>query len=1533
MSRRRDGACPDGNFGPWAGPDCRGGFDFTLLFEETILSILLSAVFLCLTALDVASCLKAPTKIRAHAITWVKLTLVTGLVALSAAALGIHATEDDTSQTSTTVPSAALVLVASIAFAVLSTLKQRASLRPSLLITAYLSLSVLLDVARARTLWLSPSVSTSTRSVLTASLALRALILLLESTEKRSYLLPEYRSVAAETTSGPINTSLFWWLNPLFLRGYRSLLDYDHLGRLDEELDSERLGVRLRHAWRNVEDQKKPNALFGAWLSAFQGPILLPAFARLFQIGFTFAQPFLVTAAIRLAALPQQEPYNNLGYGLIGAYILVYGGIAISVSQSEWRAWRAATMMRGSVVPLIHDKAVVLDSSTHTGLSHMGALTLISTDIETIVSGLTQLHETWSNVVELALSIYLLERQLGVSCVMSIGFSLVVMVGTGFLAVPTGTRQALWNQASQERVAATSHTLGSVKWIKISGLTDIAFSALRNLRAHELQVSERFRWLLGGSLVLSLSTPILGPLLTFATAAGVSTSSNSGLSIAQIFTAFSIMVLLNSPLTKLVIALPQIAGAVTSFQRIQDFLNAQEYRDVRGVMLLDGEEKGGASVADKTNYGGRAMATMRGAFFWSGSTPEMGEESREKVDSKSASEAQAVARMEHTSPTIVISSPLRITRNTLTVIMGPVGCGKSSLLRALLGELSVQGEVSVGCAGPIAFCEQSPWLPNETVHQLVTGRLPSDTGDKSTVDVSSKLSDDDDWYRTVLRACRLERDIETWPRGEETRVGSKGITMSGGQKQRLSLARAIYARRELLLLDDSFSGIDASTEDALFMGLLGHNGLLRSANMTTIMTSSSSRPLLPLGRVIKAPVANIRLARVLAFADRLITMNQEGHVTDMKDLHTAEGDTVASEILEKIDRWAAHEAHEDGPRTAPAASRGDGQPETELMTTTEAQADAARQVGDASVYKYYAKAAGYRTLVGFVVAMSVFAFCDAFPSIWLKWWAEANEDGAGNDLGKWFGVYTLLCVGALVSCFIGMWQLFILAINKTASQFHEILLHAVSHAPIAFHATTDTGTTINRFSQDLQLIDMELPPAAMGVTMSTAFGFAQFILVCVSSRYLSILVPFLILAFYLLGHFYLRTARQLRQMTIDLKAPLYTHFMQTLTGMVSIRAFGWQDRSAHQNILILDKSQRPNYLLYCAQRWLTLAVNIIIMLVAIALIVVVTNLREAIGPGYVGVALSNILAFSFTVQAIITSWVQLEVSLGAVARIKTFAKALPSEDDVAGLTESTGDIAESSWPPEGQVSIRNLSASYSPSAKVLDNVSLEVEAGQKVCICGRTGSGKSSLFLSLLGLVEQDSGSIFVDGVDLAALPREYLRSRIVAIPQEAYILPGSVRFNIDAHHQHESTATDGRDAQRDHLILEALDKVGMRHMVEAREGGLDAAMDENTFSQGQMQLLMLARAMMRQTGGRLLLIDEATSSLDQAASAKIDEVIKTSFANWTVLAIVHKLEVTLDYDKVVVLDAGQVLEFDEPRALLARPSVFKKLYESSTEG
>lgn len=259
---------------------------------------------------------------------------------------------------------------------------------------------------------------------------------------------------------------------------------------------------------------------------------------------------------------------------------------------------------------------------------------------------------------------------------------------------------------------------------------------------------------------------------------------------------------------------------------------------------------------------------------------------------------------------------------------------------------------------------------------------------------------------------------------------------------------------------------------------------------------------------------------------------------------------------------------------------------------------------------------------------------------------------------------------------------------------------------MSFHSTTDSGITVNRFSQDLQLIDMELPAAALGVCMALSFGVAQFVLVCVSSRYMTILLPFLLVALYALQHFYLRTARQLRLLDIEYKAPLYTQLMETVSGLVTIRAFHWESRSTAKNLRILDISQQPSYLLYCVQRWLQFSVNIVIMLLAVILIVLTTTLREKIGPGYVGIALSNILAFSATMQATINSWVQLEISLGAVARIRSFSGDVKSEDEeaierlitagkpaVLAEPDLKGSGAEI-WPSRGHIELQDVCASY-----------------------------------------------------------------------------------------------------------------------------------------------------------------------------------------------------------------------------------------------
>ncbi|GKT57765.1 ABC multidrug transporter [Colletotrichum tofieldiae] len=1473
-------ACPPGlddSLGPWAGESCRGGFDFTLLFEEAVLAVPLQSLFLLVLPTCALRLARSDVKVVASTLRYLKACAFICLAALNVALLVLWTATPPSvvARTRATIPTAALGLVTSLGLGLLSWLSHERSVRPSFVLSTYLFLSVLLDTARARTLWMLGS-HRIIPAVFTCTLALRAVMILLESTEKRRILVPQHKGYSKEVTSGTFNRSVFFWLTSLFVNGYRHILRLDDLYPLDPKLASGPLYRKLADAWDKVPDKTAPGALFNTWLRTFAGPVSAVIVPKLFQIAFNYAQPFLIDEAIRLASQPQTQLYNNRGFGLIGAYALVYTGIAVSTGQYDWRNQRAASITRGSTTALVYRKALRLDL-TSPNVSPAGALTLVGTDTETISQGITQLHEVWGGLLEIGIGIYLIYRQLGAACAMPVALVFVVLIATACFAIPTGKASAEWIKASQDRVSTTSKTLGSIKWLKISGLNDVAFSVIRRLRGTELEVSRRFRILLGISMMFCkpfrsscatiaddslqvICTPIWSPILTFSTFVGTASGSGDTLTIQKAFTAYSLLILVNQPLVGIVMGLPILAAAIASFQRIQDFLNGNERSDNRlttdnpkrddrtlaGNLVSERPARKGVPLqdlelleVDKNNSIGSSLArdviiSIKGTFSWSD-------------DSK---------------PVIDIHN-WDIKRGAFTVVLGPVGCGKSTLLKALLGELSsFKGTIRTNCTG-ITYCGQTAWIPNDTVRNIVVGHTAFDPS----------------WYQKVIRACALEQDISSWPKGENTAAGTKGISMSGGQKHRLAIARALYARQELLLLDDVFSGLDSGTEDIVFNSLFGSDGLLRDTDTTIVLASSDSRR--------------------LPYADEVVVLSENGQMMD----NEIAGKPARNQILGKD---PAESAELPKASSLQAGNFNDRTPTT-VLGMLEDQADATRQLGDWGMYSFYAKGAGWFSLTAFASAMIVFAFCDSFPDIWLKWWAESNETRPNQDLGKWLGVYAALGVGSVVSVLFGMWQLFIVIINKSGVYFHGVLLDTTSRS-------VDSGITVNRFSQDLQLIDMELPSAALGLAIGVAFGAARFIMISVSSRYMAAILPFLVPVFYAIQHFYLRTSRQMRLLDIEHKAPLYSQLIETLEGLATIRAFKWEDDFEKTNLHRLDNSQRPSYLLTCLQRWLTFSVDMVIAVIALVLVALVTTLREQIGPGFIGIALTNILSFSGIVKAIITSWVMLEVSLGAVARVRNFTLTTrPEGDSEAHLTEPEGE-----WPSRGAVEFCGVSASYSSSGTVLKGVGLSIQPGQKVAICGRTGSGKSSLILCLLRMMDLDSGSITIDGVDISNLPHEYVRSKLVAVPQESYIFDGTVRLNLDP----TETAPDSE-------VMTVLERVQLWDKVEER-GGLDAVIDDKFFSQGEAQLLVFARAMLRK--GKVLILDEITSSLNEESSRIVDEVLRTWFHEWTVIVIAHKLESILEFDRVAVVDAGVVVEYDEPRRLLGRASSFKALYEHSSQ-
>ncbi|KAK1984403.1 ABC transporter [Colletotrichum cereale] len=1406
-------ACPTGqddSLGPWAGDVCRGGFDLTLLFEEAVLAVPLQSLLL----LVLPHLRPTPGKVVASTLRHLKASASICLVALNVAllVLWIATPSDVFPRTRATIPTAALTLVASPGVGLLLWLSHERSVRPSFVLSTYLFLSTLLDTARARTL---------------------AVMVLLESTEKRRILVPQHKGYSKEVTSGTISRSVFFWLTSLFVNGYRNILRLGDLYSLDPKLASEPLSRKLANDWDKVPDKTIPGALFSTWLRTFAGPVSVAIIPKLFQIAFNYAQ------STRL--------YNNRGFGLIGAYALVYTGIAVSTGQYDWRNQRAASMTRGSTTALVYRKALRLDL-TSPNVSPSGALTLVGTDTETISQGITHLHEVWGGLLEIGIGIYLIYRQLGAACAMPVALVFVVLITTAFFAVPTGKASAEWIKASQDRVSTTSKTLGNIKWLKVSGLNDVAFSVIQKLRGTELEVSKRFRILLGVSMMFSSGR---GDTLT----------------LQKAFTAYSLLILVNRPLVGIVMGLPLLAAASTSFQRIQYFLNGNERKDNRLIaasptrdgnilrvnLVSQSPNKKTVPSQDlellelqnndsvRSNLAENVIISINGTFSWS----------------------------DDTKPVVDIDN-WNIKRGTFTLVLGPVGCGKSTLLKALLGALSsFKGTIHTNLSS-IAYCGQTAWIANDTVRNIIVGHAAFDPP----------------WYHTIIRACALEQDISNWPQGENTVAGSKGISMSGGQKHRLAIARALYARQELLLFDDVFSGLDSSTEDIVFNGLFSSGGLLADTDTTVVLKSSDSRR--------------------LSFANEVVVLSGDGRIIN----NATTGRPARSQFLGKDPIESSN-----CPKAAPdQAGRYNGRTPATLLGVLEDQADATRQLGDWGMYSFYAKAAGWFSLTAFTSAMIAFAFCDSFPDIWLKWWAESNETRPNQDLGKWLGVYAALGVGSVLSVLFGMWQLFIVIINRSGVYFHGALLDTTSRAPMSFHSSVDSGVTVNRFSQDLQLIDMELPSAVLGLAIGVAFGVARFIMISVSSRYMAAILPLLIPVFYAIQHFYLRTSRQMRLLDIEQKAPLYSQLIETLEGLATIRAFRWEDDFEKTNLQRLDNSQRPSYLLTCLQRWLTFSVDMVIAVIAIVLIALVTTLREQIGPGFIGVALTNVLSFSDTVKAIITSWVTLEVSLGAVARVRNFTLTTrPEGGSEVHLAEPEGE-----WPSRGAVEVCGATASYSSSGPVLKGVDLSIQPGQKVAICGRTGSGKSSVVLCLLRLMDLDAGSITIDGVDVSTLPHEYVRSKLVAVPQESYIFDGTVRLNLDP----GETAPDSE-------VVTVLKKVQLWDKV-AERGGLDAVIDDRFFSQGEAQLLVFARAMLRK--GKVLILDEISSSLNEESSRVVDEVLRTWFHDWTVVVIAHKLESILEFDRVAVVDAGMVVEYDEPHRLLGRASAIKALYEHSSQ-
>ncbi|KAL1595346.1 hypothetical protein SLS60_010037 [Paraconiothyrium brasiliense] len=760
-----------------------------------------------------------------------------------------------------------------------------------------------------------------------------------------------------------------------------------------------------------------------------------------------------------------------------------------SVSSALYwhRHYRFLVMLRGILITAIFHKATelniaALDSST--------SVTLMSTDVERIVRGLLDMHEFWANVIQVGLCTWLIQIELGLACLVPIGVALTAFGVTIWLSTFTTAFQIKWVNKIEERIGFTTSMLGSMRSIKLSGLGPKVGPLLERARVREVQAAGQFRLLSVVSSTLANVPLLISPVITFAVYTAIAVKYGTTLDATRLFTALSLLILLSEPLFNVFGGLIDFMSAIGCLSRIDTFLTKPSRVDNRRISQ--------DSVGD-------APRAPSDTVFSKKQKEKGPKQVTEKEKANSSGLEVACISIEdgyfgwaQDGEPILKAVDITVPRGHFTLISGPVASGKSTLLKGILGELPLaQGTMRLP-RHDIAFCEQSAWLTNASIRINIIG--------VSTFDA--------DLYAAVIHCCDLASDLEMLPDGDRTIVGSKGFALSGGQKQRIGIARAAYAKKELAIFDDVLSALDMATQNRIFHRLFGPRGLLRQFGTTALLATHANRFLPHADHVII-----LGEGRVLEQGPYMkLSINNDLAGTGTSEVGGNCNEEVSLDLEDNNASPSTYGPHEEKAQDVPL--------------------DRSRQLGDFQVYRYYFAALSWAVAAIFFVLQILWAFLSCFPTVWLKWWTNDNAQHPNKRNAYFIGVYAALQVVGLISSGLVTWWSFNIMAVKTGVKLHGMLARTVISAPMIFFSSTDSGSILTRFSQDIQLLDMSLPLALQVVVTNMLICIAQIGLIASASAWIAVSFPLLIATFYLVQKYYLRTSRQMRLLDLEEKAPL-----------------------------------------------------------------------------------------------------------------------------------------------------------------------------------------------------------------------------------------------------------------------------------------------------------------------------------------------------------------------------------------------------------
>ena len=1347
--------------------------------------------------------------------------------------------------------------------------------------------------------------------------------------------IPKERAVSREYRASFLSLLTFQWMAPLMSTGYQRPLELNDIWLVNPDRASLILSAKLSASFQRRVARGDKYPLLWALYETFKFEFWLGGICQLFASIFQVMSPFTIRYLISFATQAYEAQVHNTPAPHISKGIgLVIGITAMQMCQSMgtnhfiYRGQMVGAQARGTLTTMIFEKAIKISGRAKAGgkaieetpqreggmdkelkrknffqrridnklnpsggpqvtphkaqeISGDGAgwgngrvVNLMSTDTFRIDQASGMFHMIWTAPVTIALTLVVLLINLSYSALA--GFALLVIgipVLTKAIKKLFSRRRAI-NKITDQRVSLTQEILQSIRFVKYFGWESSFLERISQIRRREIHAIQILLTIRNGINAASMSLPIFASMLSFITYS----LSKHDLNPAPIFSSLALFNSLRMPLNLLPLVIGQIVDAWSSIGRLQDFLIAEEQNE---NFLWDMEAEHAISMEHADFTWERTITQDPDKSV--GLRPNKKQIKEVKDAEKAASRPVDIKSGEDSSSTLTQVQPFRlhdlelsIGRNELIAVIGGVGSGKSSLLAALAGDMRrTNGSVTMGATR--AFCPQYAWIQNTSVKENILFGKPYNR----------------EWYDAVVDACALRPDLEALPNGDMTEIGERGITVSGGQKQRLNIARAIYFDSDIILMDDPLSAVDAHVGRHIFDNAIC--GLLKD----------------------KCRILATHQLHVLNRCDRIIWI-QEGHIetvdtfTNMINNNEAFQKLMASTAQENSqEEKAVNEGGVDVEKDS--KKKKNNKRGAALMQ----QEERAVKSVSWSVYVAYIRASGSILFGPMVILILIISQgANIVTSLWLSWW---TSNKFGYTEGQYIGAYVALGVVQATLMLV-----FSVALTMLGTRASKVMLQnaitRVLRAPMRFFDTTPLGRITNRFAKDVDIMDNNLTDAMRIYFFNLALIISVFILIIIYFHYFAIALGPLFLLFMFSAGYYRSSAREMKRHESVLRSEVFARFSEGVFGTASIRAYGLQEYFTSGIYKTVDQMNSAYYLTFANQRWLSVRLDAIGNILVFTTGILVVTSRFNVPPSIGGLVLAYILAIVQMIQFTVRQLAEVENAMVSTERLYYYGTELDEEPPL-----HLKSVPES-WPDKGEIVFDDVQMRYRNDLPlVLQGLNMTVQGGERIGIVGRTGAGKSSIMSTLFRLVELSGGSINIDGINIAQVGLKDLRTRLAIIPQDPTLFRGTIRSNLDPFNKH--TDLELWSALRQSDLIDADAQINDKSHGRIH---LDGIVEEEglNFSLGQRQLMALARALVR--GSQIIVCDEATSSVDMETDTKIQRTMQTGFRGKTLLCIAHRLKTIINYDRICVMEQGRIAELDTPIKLWEAGGIFRGMCDQS---